>query len=115
MNYGNYWKPIQNYERQQNSIPTGTLGIFINILNLSELSSYGSQKDVSKAFPWTMEICGEKSRYWDSAIEMYLYVMEKILDEKSPPFRYGQVANAGLIYYCRLLLRLQKLIANGNL
>jgi len=64
----------------KNSIPAGTLEIFIKILNLSELSSYGAQKkSISRrSIPLDYEIYGEK-RHADSAIEMYLYVMEKIL------------------------------------
>ena len=47
------WGVLETYTKllkdSKNSIPTGTLEIFINILNLSELSSYGSQKkDVLK-------------------------------------------------------------------
>ena len=91
------WGVLETYTKllkdSKNSIPTGTLEIFINILNLSELSSYGSQKkDVFKrSIPLDYEIYGEK-RHADSAIEMYLYVMEKILTKNAAPLdrqQYG--------------------------
>ena len=70
------WGVLETYTKllkdSKNSIPTGTLEIFINILNLSELSSYGSQKkDVLKrSIPLDYEIYGEKS-HADSAIDVY--------------------------------------------
>ena len=45
------------------------------------------KKDVLKrSIPLDYEIYGEK-KHADSAIEMYLYVMEKLLTKKCRPFR----------------------------
>lgn len=111
------WGVLETYTKllkdSKNSIPTGTLEIFINILNLSELSSYGSQKkDVFKrSIPLDYEIYGEK-RHADSAIEMYLYVMEKILTKNAAPLDRQQIRDLYTTVDC--FYDCSKLIANGN-
>ena len=82
-------------------------------MNLSELSSYGSQKkDVLKrSIPLDYEIYGEK-KHADSAIEMYLYVMEKILTKNAAPLDRQQIRDLYTTVDC--FYDCSKLIANDN-
>lgn len=70
------------------------------------------KKDVFKrSIPLDYEIYGEK-RHADSAIEMYLYVMEKILTKNAAPLDRQQIRDLYTTVDC--FYDCSKLIANGN-
>lgn len=71
-----------------------------------------TKKDVLKrSIPLDYEIYGEK-RHADSAIEMYLYVMEKILTKNAAPLDRQQIRDLYTTVDC--FYDCSKLIANGN-